>query len=192
MPDENQQQQQAGLDASTNAPQQQQQQTPLRIEDLPEPVQKMIKDLRQEAAGYRVELKKFNEMQQQRLAEQGNFKELAEQRAADIAALTPYKEQAEMYEKTIRESNSSRIATLREDMRALIPAELSPLALSKWLDTALPKLTMPTPPNLDAGAGSGGGATPRLTEEQKQMAARFGMSEAQYIEALKRAQQRQG
>lgn len=77
-------------------------------------------------------------------------------------------------------------------MRALIPAELSPLALSKWLDTALPKLTMPTPPNLDAGAGSGGGATPRLTEEQKQMAARFGMSEAQYIEAQKRAQQRQG
>ena len=190
MPDENQQQQQAGLDASTNAPQQQQ--TPLRIEDLPEPVQKMIKDLRQEAAGYRVELKKFNEMQQQRLAEQGNFKELAEQRAAELSALLPYKEQAEMYERTIRESNSSRIATLREDMRALIPAELSPLALSKWLDTALPKLTMPTPPNLDAGAGSGGGATPRLTEEQKQMAARFGMSEAQYIEAQKRAQQRQG
>lgn len=191
MPDEEkQQQQQAGLDASTNAPQQQQ--TPLRIEDLPEPVQKMIKDLRQEAAGYRVELKKFNELNQQRMAEQGNFKELAEQRAAEIAALTPYREQAEMYEKTIRESNSSRIATLREDMRALIPAELSPLALSKWLDTALPKLTMPTPPNLDAGAGSGGGATPRLTDEQKQMAARFGMSEAQYIEAQKRAQQRQG
>lgn len=163
-------------------------QQPGRLEDLPEAAQKMIKELRQEAASYRVELRKLQEAQQQRLAESGNFKELAEQRAAELAALQPFKEQAETLEKMIRESNTSRINSVREDMRALTPVDYSPAQLAKWLDANLTRLTTPPAPNIDAGAGQGGGtAVVRLTDEQKQMAARFGMTEAQYVESLKRA-----
>lgn len=164
-------------------------QQPGRLEDLPESVQKMIKELRQEAASYRVELRKLQEAQQQQLAASGNFKELAEQRAAELAALQPFKEQAETLEKMIRESNSSRINSVREDMRALIPVDYSPAQLAKWLDANLTRLTVPPAPNIDAGAGQGGGAVVRLTDEQKQTAARFGMTEAQYAEQLKRAGQ---
>lgn len=166
---------------------------PGNVADLPEWAQKALREAREEAAERRIALKKMTEAQQQRLIDEGNFKALAEQRAAELAALTPIKERAETLEKMIRESNSSRINTVREDMRALIPDSLSPENLSKWLDVALPKLTTPAAPNIDAGAGAGnGGKTlPSLTPEELEMARLAGMKPEQYAQqkAKKAAQQ---
>lgn len=158
---------------------------PGNVADLPEWAQKALREAREEAAERRIALKKMTEAQQQRLIDEGNFKALAEQRAAELAALTPIKERAETLEKMIRESNSSRINTVREDMRALIPDSLSPENLSKWLDVALPKLTTPAAPNIDAGAGAGNGGsrTASLTDEEKRIAKRSGMTLEEFAAA---------
>ena len=182
MPDQTEQQQQqpTGLDAGTSGTPQPQ--TQGRIEDLPAWAQDIIRNTREEAAQRRVELKRLMDAQQQRLADQGNWKELAEQRSQEVTLISQYKERAEVLEKMIRESNSSRIASVREDMRALIPVDYPPEKLATWLDANLARLTMPTPPNIDAGAGaSAGGKTPiALSPEELELARMAGMKPDEY------------
>lgn len=163
-----------------------------RVEDLPEWAQKVIREARQEAADRRVALKQVTDAQQQRLIDEGNFKALAEQRAAELAVLTPMKERAEALEKMIRESNSSRINTVREDMRALIPVDYPPEKLASWLDANLTRLTTPPAPNIDAGAGAGNGgkSLPSLSEEQKAMARAMGITPEAYAKRLTETQGR--
>lgn len=172
------------LGAAQDAPPTSQPTQPGRVEDLPEWAQKLIRETRAEAAERRVQLQQLSAAQQQKLIEEGNFKALAEQRAAELAALTPIKERAETLEKMIRESNSSRIATVREDMRALIPVDYPPERLAGWLDANMTRLTTPNAPNIDAGAGAGnGGKTlPSLTPQEVEIARLAGMKPEQYAQ----------
>lgn len=162
------------------------------ISTLPSAAQEYIKQLRSEAAERRVQLKKQEEEQrrreQERLAEQGKFKELAESRAAELEKIKPYMERAESLESMIRESNKKRVEQVPESMRALIPSDYAPEKLSAWLDSNWRLLTAPVAPDLDGGAGgTGGRRTPQLTREQKAMARAAGMTEEQYAKALQRA-----
>lgn len=180
MPDELQQQS-TGVDPTASGSPQPMKEG--RIEDLPEWAQKVIRDTREEAAQRRVELKRVQDAAQQKLIEEGNFKAVADQRAAELAALQPYKERAEALDKIIRDSNSKRIATVAESMRPLIPVDdLAPEALSRWLDTNWALLTTPRAPNIDAGAGAGtGGKTsPALSPEEVDIARAAGMTPEQY------------
>lgn len=166
---------------------------PGNVADLPEWAQKALREAREEAADRRIALKKMTEAQQQRLIDEGNFKALAEQRAAELAALTPIKERAETLEKMIRESNSSRINTVREDMRALIPVEYPPERLAVWLDANMARLTTPPAPNIDAGAGAGNGgkSLPSLSSEELEIARMAGMKPEEYAQQkAKQAAQR--
>lgn len=172
------------LGAAQDAPPTSQPTQPGRVEDLPEWAQKALREARDEAAERRIALKKMTEAQQQRLIDEGNFKALAEQRAAELAQLNPIKERAETLEKMIRESNSSRIATVREDMRALIPVDYPPERLAMWLDANITRLTTPTAPNIDAGAGAGNGgkSLPSLTPQEVEIARLAGMKPEQYAQ----------
>jgi len=155
------------------------------IDTLPTWAQEMIRELRDEAAQRRLALKSQEEesrkRDQARLAEEGKWKELAETRFSELSKLQPYQERAETLEGIIRKSNETRIARIREELRGLVPTEYAPEKLSSWLDTNWERLTTKPAPDLDAGAGGSGGTTPvRLTEEERQMAARFGMTPEQY------------
>lgn len=166
---------------------------------LPDWARDYIGELRDEAKQRRLEArqlsddmaalkKQFGERQQTQLTEQGRFKELAEQRAAQLAELEPFKQRAQTLEAMISQSNEARVAQIPENMRGLIPVEYSPEKLAGWLDANLSQLTKPTAPNLDGGVGGSSKAV-ALTNEQKAMARRMGMSDEDYIAALKKAGQ---
>jgi phage I-like protein len=165
-----------------DAPEPEQEQA--NVDDLPSWAQDMIRGLRSEAAERRVALKKYEEesrkREQERLAEQGKWRELAESRASELSELQPYKDRADTLETMIRDSNKSRIETIPEDMRALVPTDYAPEKLAGWLDANMSRLTKPIAPKLDGGASGGSGSTISLTDEEKQVARSSGMSLEDY------------
>lgn len=163
------------------------------IDDLPSWAQDLIKTTRAEAAKYRIAKREAEEQarqrEQARLAEEGKWKELAEQRAQTLAEVEPYKERAQSLEALIRDSNQKRLEQIREDFRALVPTDYAPEKLATWLDTNWHNLSSRPAPSTDAGAGAvGGGKTVQLTPEQKQAAKAMGMTEEQFIAALQKSQ----
>lgn len=166
------------------------------VDALPAWAQKLVKTLRDENADYRVgrnkaqeeaaakakELELAAQREQQRLVEEGKWKELADKYGADAARLKPYEERALALEAQIKAHNETRMARIPEDMRTVIPTDyLSPEQLSKWLDANEAKLTTPSAPNIDAGAGGSGGKPPvKLTDYEREVARMTGMSEAEY------------
>lgn len=161
-----------------------------RVDDLPSWAQDMIRGLRDEAASRRVALKKHEEearqREQQRLAEQGQWRELAESRAKELSDLQPYRERAESLESMLRDSNKRRIEQIPEDMRALVPTDYAPEKLASWLDANISRLTKPIAPRLDGGATGGSGNTMTLTDEEKQVARATGMSLEDYAKYKER------
>lgn len=157
-------------------------------------LEERLKEVNQESASRRhrlneleTSLKDLQSAQQKRLAEQGNYEELARQRAAEVEALRPYEERAKSLEGIIRASNDARIAQVREDVRALVPTDYAPEKLASWLDANWSRLTTKPAPDLDAGAGTSGGRTIRLSDEERAVARRFGMTDEQYIAAKQKA-----
>lgn len=144
---------------------------------LPEPVQAHIRTMRQQNAALKQEaaqrrldnnsmaerLKAIEDAQTAQLQEQGNFKAIAERNAKTVAELTPYKDRTETLETMIRQSNESRIESIPEDMRGLVPMDYPPEKLSGWLDANLARLTKAKAPDLDHGAGGGSGKDNKLT-----------------------------
>lgn len=152
-----------------------------RLEDLPEAWQKEIRELREESGRRRLQLREYeqriqevSQADQARLAEQGQWKTLAEQRQQELAKLKPYQERAESLEGMIRKSNEVRISRVREDMRPLIPTDYPPERLSEWLDANLERLNTRPAPDIDAGAGGGSGkgaSSVQVTDEDRRAAA---------------------
>jgi len=171
------------------------------LSGLPEWAQKRFADLEarltdvnKESAGRRHRLneletamKSLSESQQKRLAEQGNYEELARQRAAEVEILKPYEERAKTLEGIIRASNDARIGQVREDLRALVPGDYAPEKLATWLDANWQRLTAKIAPDLDAGAGAAGRKAASLSDEERTAARRFGMTDEQYLAAKAKA-----
>lgn len=161
-----------------------------RIDDLPPGAQQYIRELRSEAAERRKALEKQQteaaEREQKRLAEQGQFKELADQRARMVDELKPYQTRAESLEARIRKGNETRIAQIREDMRALVPTNYSPEDLADWLDANMTRLAPRPAPSLDAGAGATS-SVETLTDAERQAAAKMNMTPEQFVAAKKKA-----
>jgi chromosome segregation ATPase len=154
------------------------------LAQLPQAVQDYIKSLRGEAAEKRKKLEalesKISEAEQKRLAEQGQYRELSEKLQSDVSNLTPYKTRVEALEQKIIATNNKRVELIPEHMRSLVP-QLSPEDLSVWLDANEAKLTKPSAPNLDAGAGGAGGkVVPQLTAEQLAVAKGMGLTPEEF------------
>jgi hypothetical protein len=175
--------------------------TPNDVSGLPEWAQKRFADLEarlsdvnKESASRRhrlneleTTLKGLSESQQKRLAEQGNYEELARQRAAEVETLKPYEERAKSLEGIIRASNEARVGQVREDLRALVPGDYAPEKLATWLDANWQRLTAKIAPDLDAGAGAASRKAANLSEDERATARRFGMTDEQYISAKAKA-----
>lgn len=136
-------------------------------------------------------LKKFQEdsaaAEAERLKKQGEWQQIAENEKKRADALEPLKTRAEALEKMIREGNEARVQKVSEDQRSLIPVDYPPERLSAWLDSNWDRLTTRPAPNIDAGAGGAGAPPAKLTDDEKQVAAKAGMTEAEYIAAKQKA-----
>lgn len=132
-----------------------------KTELSPEELRKALADARKEAAAHRRKLRDFEAAQQtaeeKRLAEQGEFKTLAEKRAAEAAQARLEAEGLTPYKKAFEAMLEARIKAIPDTHKSLIPKGMSPIQLSEWLDTNWALLTQRAAPNLDGGAG--GGAT---------------------------------
>lgn len=136
-------------------------------------------------------LSAMEQAQQARLQQNGQFEELAAQRAAEIETLRPYQQRAESLEAIIRQSNQQRIEQIPEGMRSIVPSEmLTPDQLATWLDKNASLLMRPNAPDLNGGAGSGGNPPPSvtLTADEKALAKQMGLSDEDYLNVKKRQQ----
>jgi phage I-like protein len=120
---------------------------------------------------------------EKRLAEQNQYKELAETRGAELVKVQSEAAKVADYEKTLTEVLASQVAELPEDKRDLIPDELSTRQKLAWL--AKHAAVLKAPPPFDIAAGRRGGSEPPpkppvLTAEEIEVAHRFGMTEAEY------------
>lgn len=160
-----------------------------RIDDLPPWAVEMIRELREESKARRIALRQREdqdrEAEQRRLAETGQWQTLAEERLTEIESLARYRERAEMLEARIRESNEQRVARIPEQWRSVVPTDYTPEALASWLDLNLTRLTRPVAPSLDGGA-SAGTSQVTLTDEEKQIARKAGMTLDDYASAKAR------
>ena len=132
------------------------------LESLPESWQLKIKDLRKDAEQNRLRRKELEDKQasdeaqrqkdeQTKLAEDGKWKELAEQREKENLTLKEKAALADTLLKGIQDSNAARIAKLPDAAKKLVPEGLDPIKLGAWLDTAATVLAQPPAPDLDGG-----------------------------------------
>lgn len=142
----------------------------------------------------KTELKGLTAAQRKQLEEQGNYKALHDQSAAEAAALRPFKERTEALEKIIRASNEARIATIPDANKNLVKPlidVLPPEKLQEYLNANPELFVKPDAPRYDAGAGgSGGGAAPvKLTPEEMAMAKRFNVTPEEFAKIKARKAQ---
>lgn len=158
--------------------------SPEDILELPGWAQTVIRSLRTESAERRKRLKalentvaenerKRHEEEATRLAEQGQWKTLAEQRAVDLERLKGASERAEALEFRIKAANEARIAKIPADMQTIIPTDYDPIKLSEWLDANESKLVKPSAPDLEAGRRGNGGNKPPIDPKKAINPVRF-------------------
>jgi len=100
--------------------------------------------------------KESKERLEKQLQEQGKYKELAEERAKQLAELQPKAEQIEIYETTLKGVLNSQIAQIPEDRRTLVPSALSTKDQLDWIAQNQKLLLKSTPFNIGAGEGNNG------------------------------------
>jgi len=125
--------------------------------------------------------KERQEQLEAQLKEQGKWKEIAETRAQEMAALKPKAEQADVIEATLKDVLTSQIAELPEAMRGLVPDELNTQQKLQWLSKNKALLVKPKP--VDIGAGRQGGGAPEgndLSPEEIATAKAFGIKPEDY------------
>lgn len=143
--------------------------TPGKVEDLPEWAQSMVAELRRENAGHRTKAKEAETAaaaaEEQRLASQQQWQELAESRQARLAELEPKSALADALTERIAARINAEIAEWPEEVKALLPKDAPVLEYEAAVERARPlvaKLTPQTPP----AAGNGPRPAPTGTAGQ--------------------------
>lgn len=125
--------------------------------------------------------KERQEQLEKQLAEQGKWKEIAEQRANELAGMKPKADLVDEYETVLKEQLAAEIETLPDDFKDVIPDGLSTKDQLRWLAKNKSKFLKAEP--FDIGAGKTGVKPTKkveLTPEQKEMARQYGVSEEDY------------
>ena len=117
------------------------------------------------------------------LIEQNQFKELAEQRAKQLADLQPQAQEAETYKQIIDKMLEARLEAAPEHIKSLL-SELPSLKALEWLETNADKLAPRQAPNLDAGKSGVQEKAIVLTEEQEMYVKRMKLNRDEYIKNL--------
>lgn len=125
--------------------------------------------------------KERQEQLETQLKEQGKWKELAETRAQELAGLKPKADLVDEYETVLKEQLAAEIETLPDDFKEVIPDGLSTKDQLRWLAKNKAKFMKAEP--FDIGAGVKGIKQVKKTDlsnEEKQAAKHFGMTEEDY------------
>lgn len=133
--------------------------------------------------------KALKEAQEARLKEKEDYKQLYEQTTAELSELKPLAEQVETYKETMESLFESQVADIPEEMRSLIPDELSVKQKLDWIARNKNLLLKPVAPNIGAG-NRGSGASPKtreLTPDEKQVAETFGYTAEEYLKYVDEA-----
>lgn len=161
------------------------------FKSLPPEAQREIEELRNENKTSRRKLREQEDAQrkadEKRLQEQQEWQKLAEQRAQRLQELEPLQERFTQLETTVKESNLKRIAAIPEAFRSLVPSNYDPLALRDWLDANAAHFGSRPAPQMGQGAAGDGDQmpVPKLTDAERAMAARFGLTEKDVLESKK-------
>jgi ribonucleoside-triphosphate reductase len=121
------------------------------------------------------------EAEEKRLIENQEFQKLAEKLKVELEGLKPKAAIAEESEKTLMGVLEAQIAEIPEQMRGLIPEEMTTIQKLNWLSKN--KTLLLKPKAFDIGAGKNGGGAPEtvdLSQEEVQMANKFGMKPDEY------------
>ena len=133
------------------------------LDKQPDWVKTLVKNLRKEAKDNRLKAERYEQEsrsvaearakdEQERLAKQGEWQKLAEDRAKELEALKSVKEKAERFEAQLKATNEARVKRLPDVMRGVVPTDYTPERLAEWLDKNEQVLISGrTAPNLDAG-----------------------------------------
>lgn len=121
------------------------------------------------------------EAEVKRLKEAEDYKRLYETAEKELAEVKPRAAIAEESEKTLRSVLEAQVAELPENMRGLIPDELTTQQKLQWLSKNKALLLKPKP--VDIGAGKQGGSAPtgaELSADELELARQFGMKPEDY------------
>jgi DNA repair exonuclease SbcCD ATPase subunit len=132
--------------------------------------------------------KALKEAQEIRLKEKEDYKALYEQTTSELSELKPKAEQFETYKETMQKLLESQIEEIPEELRALIPDELSIKQQIDWIAKNRKMLLKPIGPDIGAGqrgAGSGGGSA-EITPTMRKGAQVFGLTDEQLKRVAKR------
>lgn len=159
--------------------------------DEVESLRSRLSEVNNESAQRRHQLKEYEERLQRLEADRQTrltVEEKLKEAQAQADSLRQYEEKAKALETRIRESNQQRINAIPETQRSLVPVdEMTPERLATWLDRNEALLRKPIAPNLDGGAGGDSPKQVVLSEDEKRMAARFGMSAEEWVKYKERA-----
>ena len=121
------------------------------------------------------------EAEKKRLEEANQYKELYEKTQAELTNLKPKAERVDEYEKTLTEILTAQVEELPEEFRDVVPDGLTTKAKLDWLAKNKSKFMKAEP--FDIGAGKRGTKADKkieLTPEEKETAAKYGMTEEVY------------
>jgi DNA repair exonuclease SbcCD ATPase subunit len=130
--------------------------------------------------------KALKEAQEVRLKEKEDYKALYEQTTSELSELKPKAEQFEAYKETMQALFDAQVEEIPEELRALIPDELSVKQKIDWIAKNKRLLLKPVGPDIGAGQRGAGnsGSSVELTAEQKEVARRFGYTDDEYIKNM--------
>jgi DNA repair exonuclease SbcCD ATPase subunit len=132
--------------------------------------------------------KALKEAQEIRLKEKEDYKALYEQTTTELSELKPKAEQFEAYKQTMQALFDAQVEEIPEELRALIPDEMSVKQKIDWIAKNKKLLLKPVGPDIGAGqrgAGSGGGSA-EITPTMRKGAQVFGLTDEQLKRVAKR------
>jgi len=143
---------------------------------------------RQEAAKALKTLeRKVAKESEDRLVEDKKWQELAEKRAEQLDALKPIVDEIDASKQVLEDLLAAQMADIPEEMQGLVPDELTTRQKLAWIAKNKTLLMKPVAAS-DIGGGNRGGNKPintKLTQEEKDTAASFGMAETEYDALMK-------
>jgi chromosome segregation ATPase len=173
----------AGTPADTPPPQADTETSiPGNLAALPAWAQSLIRDLRQESAGRRAEIKRLKDDALRIEGERAHEKFQLESAQQASETLKPRAERADTLDAYIREAVEKRVTALPEAYRTLVPAYADALDTLTWLDANAAVLTSPRAPSLDAGT-RGDSTAARISAAEREIAAKMGVTPEQYARA---------
>lgn len=126
-----------------------------------------------------------NDRIQRQLEEQGKFKELNEGLKQQLVEATTKAQKIDSYNEILEQTANTLIEEIPEDLRTLVP-DIEISQKLNWLRTNKAKLIKPLAPhNITGEQGAGGSNNIDLTEEERIMAKKFGISDEDYVKYKK-------